>query len=70
MDMLNGKAMAVVVSNYSAELEKLKKNKSIYFSKHPMALGVIDGINFHTAATGFKTQHAKLIKGSDASGNS
>ncbi len=45
LDMLNGKSRSIVVSNYSSELEILRKNKSIYFSKHPMAIGVLDGIN-------------------------
>jgi sucrose-phosphate synthase len=51
-DMLKGKTKAIVVSNYSSELEDLRKNKSIYFTKHPMARGVLEGINFHTAAAG------------------
>ncbi|RYF87913.1 MAG: HAD-IIB family hydrolase, partial [Chitinophagaceae bacterium] len=49
-DMLNGKAKGIVVSNYSAELEELKKNKSIYFAKTPIATGVLEGIKFHVAA--------------------
>lgn len=48
-DMLTGKSKAIVVANYSSELEDLRKNKSIYFTKHPMATGVLEGINFHTA---------------------
>jgi sucrose-phosphate synthase len=54
-DMLTGKSKAIVVANYSAELEDLKKNKSIYFTKHPMATGVLEGINFHTASNGFQS---------------
>lgn len=46
-DMLNGKTKSIVVSNYSPELEDLKKNKSIYFTRQPMATGVLEGINFH-----------------------
>lgn len=49
-DMLNGKARSIVVSNYSPELEDLKKNKAVYFSKYPIAEGVLDGIKFHLAA--------------------
>lgn len=52
-DMLNGKTKAIVVANYSPELEELKKNKSIYFTRHPMATGVLEGINFHTSAVSF-----------------
>ncbi|RYY65417.1 MAG: HAD-IIB family hydrolase, partial [Chitinophagaceae bacterium] len=46
-DMLNGKTRSVVVSNYSPELEELRKNKNIYFSGFPVATGVLDGIKFH-----------------------
>lgn len=49
-DMLNGKTRSIVVSNYSPELEELRKNKAVYFSPHPIALGVMDGIHFHVAA--------------------
>lgn len=52
-DMLNSKVKAIVVSNYSAELEELRKNKSIYFTKNPLATGVLEGINFHTTLTEF-----------------
>lgn len=47
IDMLKGKAKAIVVSNHSPELEELKGNKSIYFSKFPLSRGVLDGIRFH-----------------------
>jgi sucrose-phosphate synthase len=47
IDMLSGKTKAIVVANYSEELENLKKNNSIYFTKKPLALGVLEGINFH-----------------------
>ncbi len=47
-DMLAGKTKAIVVSNYSKELEDLRKNKSIYFSREPLARGVLEGILHHT----------------------
>ncbi|MEO6894279.1 MAG: HAD-IIB family hydrolase [Ginsengibacter sp.] len=47
IDMLKGKAKGIVVSNYSPELEPLKKNKLIYFSKEPLSKGVLDGIKYH-----------------------
>ncbi|MEO7800852.1 MAG: HAD-IIB family hydrolase [Ginsengibacter sp.] len=47
IDMLNGKAKGIVVANYSPELEGLKKNKSIYFTKKILAAGVLEGVNFH-----------------------
>jgi len=46
-DMLKGKAKGIVVSNYSAEMEDLKKYHSIYFTKHPMSTGVLEGIHHH-----------------------
>ena len=46
-DMLEGKAKGIVVANYSPELKVLKKNKSIFFSKYPLAKGVLDGIHHH-----------------------
>ena len=47
IDMLKGKARGIVVSNYSPELEQLRKNKLIYFSKQPLSKGVLDGIKYH-----------------------
>jgi sucrose-phosphate synthase len=47
IDMIKGKAKGIVVSNYSPELEELKRNKAIYFSRFPLSLGVLDGIKFH-----------------------
>jgi sucrose-phosphate synthase len=49
-DMLKGKANGIVVANYSAELESLKKNKFIYFTKQPLARGVLEGIQHHLAS--------------------
>lgn len=46
-DMLTGKAKGIVVANYSPELEELRKNKFIYFTKYPLAKGVLEGINFY-----------------------
>jgi sucrose-phosphate synthase len=47
IDMLKGKAKGIVVSNYSPEMEELKKSKSIYFSPFPLSKGVLDGIEYH-----------------------
>ncbi len=52
IDMLKGKARGVVVSNYSPELEPLKKNKHIFFSKEPLSRGVLDGIKHHVSSIG------------------
>jgi sucrose-phosphate synthase len=46
-DMLMGKTRGIVVANYSPELEELRKNKFIYFSKYPLSKGVLEGIEFH-----------------------
>lgn len=47
IDMLKGKTKGIVVANYSAELEDLKKNRRIYFAKNILAKGVLEGINYH-----------------------
>jgi len=49
IDMLKGKARGIVVANYSAELEDLKKNKNIYFADESLAKGVLEGINYYTS---------------------
>jgi sucrose-phosphate synthase len=46
-DMLIGKTKGIVVANYSPELEELRNNKFIYFTRYPLAKGVLEGINFH-----------------------
>lgn len=46
-DMLIGKTKGIVVANYSPELEELRNNKFIYFTKHPLSKGVLEGINFY-----------------------
>ena len=48
-DMLNGKTKSIVVSNYSPELEELRKLKNVFFSTLPTAAGVLEGILRHTA---------------------
>lgn len=47
-DMLTGKIKGIVVANYSPELEQLKKNKFIYFTKYPLSKGVLEGITYYT----------------------
>ncbi|MEE4165148.1 MAG: HAD-IIB family hydrolase [Desulfocapsaceae bacterium] len=46
-DMLTGKARGLVVGNYSQELEKLRKNQNIYFSRKKYSAGIIDGLNHY-----------------------
>ena len=49
-DMLKGKTKGIVVANYSPELEELRKNKSIYFTKQPLSNGVLEGIKYHISS--------------------
>jgi len=44
IDMLGGKMKGIAVSNYSPELEELKKTRSVYFAKNALAKGVLEGI--------------------------
>ena len=50
LDMLKERTKAIVEANYSSELEELKKNKSVYFSKQSLATGVLEGIQHHVAS--------------------
>jgi sucrose-phosphate synthase len=43
-EMLRGEPLAVVVGNYSSELEKLKGQRSIYFAKEKSAGGILEAI--------------------------
>ena len=46
-DMLSGKAHGLVVGNYSAELEKLRTSRNVYFSPQNYAAGIIDGLHHY-----------------------
>lgn len=50
IDMLQGKARGIVVSNYSRELEKLKGKRSVYFATTPLSAGILEGIKFYLEA--------------------
>jgi len=43
LDMLASSAMAVVVGNYSKELDVLRCHRQVWFSSRPAASGVLDG---------------------------
>ncbi len=43
-EMLRGEPLAVIVGNYSKELEKLKGRKNVYFSEAQYAGGILEGI--------------------------
>lgn len=47
IDMLKGKTKGIVVANHSPEMEELKKNKLIYFSRGALSTGVLEGIHYH-----------------------
>ncbi len=47
IDMLKGKIKGIVVANHSPEMNELKKNKLIYFSKAALSTGVLEGIQYH-----------------------
>jgi sucrose-phosphate synthase len=43
-EMLQGHNLSVVVGNYSAELEPLRKNPTVYFAKASYAGGILEGM--------------------------
>ena len=46
-EMLRGEPRAVVVGNYSPELEKLKGQKNILFAKQPYAGGILEALDHY-----------------------
>lgn len=44
LEMLAGDTQAIVVSNHSAELEKLRGFEQVYFSEAPSASGILEGM--------------------------
>ena len=53
-DMLTIGSPAIVVGNYSSELEKLKGKKTIYFAEREYAGGILEGMkNFNFISNGF-----------------
>ncbi len=46
-EMLTGEPAAVVVGNYSKELENIKSRKNVYFAKQHFAGGMIEGIKHY-----------------------
>lgn len=43
-EMLRGHCMSVVVGNYSAELEILRKNPTVFFARQSYAAGILEGM--------------------------
>jgi len=46
-EMLTGNSLAVVVANYSEELERLRGMDRVYFASKPYAWGVLEGIEHY-----------------------
>ncbi|HAV12656.1 MAG TPA: HAD family hydrolase, partial [Opitutae bacterium] len=46
-EMLAGNTLAVVVGNYSSELEKLRKYPRVYFADAHHAAGIIEGVGYY-----------------------
>jgi len=46
-DMLSGDTLGVVVSNHTAELERLRGRPRVYFAKSPHARGILEGIDWY-----------------------
>ncbi|MEO6326625.1 MAG: HAD-IIB family hydrolase [Thermoanaerobaculia bacterium] len=47
LDMLTGDAMAIVVGNYSSELEVLRGEERVYFASASYARGILEGIEHY-----------------------
>jgi sucrose-phosphate synthase len=45
--MLRGEPRAVVVGNYSHELESLKGSRNVYFAERHCAAGIIEGLKHY-----------------------
>lgn len=52
IDMLKGRMKGIVVGNYSAEMEELKKQKLIYFSGGHLSEGVLEGLKHYLEEKG------------------
>ena len=46
-DMLNGNALAVVVGNHDADLDKLRDRPNVYFAPGAYARGILEGIDHY-----------------------
>jgi sucrose-phosphate synthase len=58
-EMLRGEPKAVVVGNYSAELEELKKLRKVYFARQPYAGGILEGIDHYKFLQSLHSQKDK-----------
>jgi sucrose-phosphate synthase len=46
-ELLRGEPKAVVVGNYSAELEELRKRRNVYFAERSNSGGILQGIDHY-----------------------
>ena len=46
-EMLRGEPLAVVVANYSKEIESLRGKRNLFFSQKPYAKGILDAIEHY-----------------------
>ncbi len=46
-DMLSGDTLGVVVSNHTAELDRLRGRSRVYFAESPHAWGILEGIDWY-----------------------
>lgn len=60
--MLTGNTLAVVVGNYSKELEKLRKYPRVYFAENNHAAGIIEGIEYYHFFDNIRVPNDKVIE--------
>ena len=60
--MLTGNTLAVVVGNYSRELEKLRKFPRVYFAQNKHAAGIIEGIEYYNFLNNITIPNDRVIE--------
>lgn len=65
-EMLAGNTLGVVVGNYSAELEKLRKYPRVYFAEQSHAAGIMEGIEYYNFFDRITIPNEKLTAPEDA----
>lgn len=60
--MLTGNTLAIVVGNYSKELEKLRKYPRVYFAQNTHAAGIIEGIDYYNFLDSINIPNDKVIE--------
>ncbi len=60
--MLRGEPLAVVVGNYSHELDALKGSRNVFFAREACASGILEGLrryNFVSKSKGHCREHSE-----------